>query len=134
MRRVYRGRAASASCGSSPAGDAAKIPSTAPSAAAAAINGYRVHLRPGERATVLCLACDRTQARIVRRYIAGYFREIPLLAPLVERETDDGLELNNGVEIIVGTNSFRAVRGRTAAIGGGLSTRVRRSPGWREAR
>jgi hypothetical protein len=64
---------------------------------------------------VLCLACDRAQARIVTRYIAGYFREIPLLAPLVERESDDGLELSNGVEIIVGTNSFRAVRGRTFA-------------------
>jgi hypothetical protein len=82
-------------------------------AAAAAMKDYRAHLRPGERATVLCLACDRSQARIVTRYIAGYFRETPLLAPLVERETDDGIELNNGVEIVVGTNSFRAVRGRT---------------------
>ncbi len=82
-------------------------------AAAAAMNDYRAHLRPGERATVLCLACDRSQARIVTRYIAGYFRETPLLSPLVEREGDDGLELSNGVEILVGTNSFRAVRGRT---------------------
>jgi hypothetical protein len=82
-------------------------------AAAASLGEYAQYLRPGERATVLCLACDRAQARIVARYIAGYFREIPLLAPLVERETDDGLELTNGVEIVVGTNSFRAVRGRT---------------------
>jgi hypothetical protein len=84
-------------------------------AAAAAMNDFRAHLRPGERATVLCLACDRSQARIVTRYIAGYFREVPLLAPLVERESDDGIELRNGVEIIVGTNSYRAVRGRTFA-------------------
>jgi hypothetical protein len=84
-------------------------------AAAAALGDYRAHLRPGERATVLCLACDRAQARIVTRYIAGYFRERPLLAPLVERENDDGLDLTNGVEIIVGTNSYRAVRGRTIA-------------------
>jgi hypothetical protein len=82
-------------------------------AAAAALGDYRAHLRPGERATVLCLACDRAQARIVTRYIAGYFREVPLLVPLVERENDDGIELNNSVEIVVGTNSYRAVRGRT---------------------
>jgi hypothetical protein len=82
-------------------------------AAAAALGDYRGHLRPGERATVLCLACDRAQARIVTRYIAGYFREQPLLSPLVERENDDGLDLTNGVEVVVGTNSFRAVRGRT---------------------
>jgi hypothetical protein len=81
-------------------------------ATAAALGDYRAHLRPGERATVMCLACDRAQARIVHRYIVAYFRN-PLLAPLVERETDDGLELTTGVEIIVATNSYRAVRGRS---------------------
>jgi hypothetical protein len=82
-------------------------------ATAAAMGDYREHLRPGERATVMCLACDREQARIVSRYVAGYFQSNPLLAPLVARETDDGLELTNGVEVVVATNSFRAVRGRT---------------------
>jgi hypothetical protein len=82
-------------------------------ATVAALGDYTDHLRPGERATVMCLACDRDQGRIVLRYIKGYFAEIPLLIPLVERETDDGLELSNRVEIIVATNSFRAVRGRT---------------------
>jgi hypothetical protein len=38
---------------------------------------------------------------------------VPLLQPLVARENDDGLELTNSVEIVVATNSFRAVRGRT---------------------
>jgi hypothetical protein len=32
-------------------------------------------LRPGERATVACLACDRDQANIVRKYIAGLVSE-----------------------------------------------------------
>ena len=82
-------------------------------ATAAAMGDYRAQLRPGERATIMCLACDRAQARIVARYITGYFRGNPLLAPLVERETDDGLELSTNVEIVVATNSFRAVRGRT---------------------
>jgi hypothetical protein len=78
-----------------------------------ALGDHRRHLRPGERAAVMCLAVDREQARIVHRYIAGYFREVPLLQPLVARENDDGLELTNSVEIVVATNSFRAVRGRT---------------------
>jgi hypothetical protein len=84
-------------------------------AAVAAIQDYSAYLRPGERASVICLAVDRAQARIVLRYIAGYFRENPLLAPLVTRWTDDGLELSNNVEIVVVTNSFRAIRGRTVA-------------------
>lgn len=82
-------------------------------ATAAAVRDYGTHLRPGERATVLCLACDRQQAKIVLRYIKGYFATVPLLQALVERETEDGLELNNRVEIIVATNDYRAVRGRT---------------------
>jgi hypothetical protein len=82
-------------------------------AAVAAIGDYREFLRPGERATVMSLATDREQAKIVHRYIVGYFAENLLLRQLVERETDDDLELNNGVEIVIATNSFRAVRGRT---------------------
>jgi hypothetical protein len=84
-------------------------------ATAAACIDYRPRLRPGERASILCLAVDRGQARIVHRYVAGYFRENPLLRPLVDRETDDGLELSNGVEIVIATNSYRSVRGRTIA-------------------
>jgi hypothetical protein len=82
-------------------------------AAVAAMIDYRAHLPPGERATVVCLACNRSQAAIVHRYIGGLLRETPLLAPLVERETDETIELANGVEIIIATNSYRAVRGRT---------------------
>jgi hypothetical protein len=81
----------------------------------AAIADYRPYLRPGERASILALAVDRVQARILTRYISGYF-ENALLRPLVERETADGLELNNGVEIIVATNSFRSIRGRSIAV------------------
>jgi hypothetical protein len=84
-------------------------------ATAASIINYAPYLRPGERASVLCLAVDRAQARIVHRYIAGYFRSVPLLQPLLRREDDDGLQLSNNVEIIIATNSFRAVRGRTIA-------------------
>jgi hypothetical protein len=82
-------------------------------ATVAALGNYRDRLRPGERATVMCLAVDRTQAKIVHRYIAGYFHKNALLRPLLVRESDDSIELSNDVEIVVATNSYRAIRGRT---------------------
>jgi hypothetical protein len=78
-----------------------------------AIDDYRDRLRPGEHAVVMCVAADRSQARIIFRYIQGYFQSIALLQPLVARETDYEIELTNGVLIIVATNSYKAVRGRT---------------------
>jgi hypothetical protein len=84
-------------------------------AATTALTDYRKFLRPGERASVLCLAVDRAQAAIVHRYIVGYFRDVPLLQRLAMRESNDGLELNNNCEVVIATNSFRSVRGRTVA-------------------
>ena len=78
----------------------------------AAFFNKRNRLRSGEIALCLALACDRDQAKIVLNYTKGYFREIPALKKLVRRETPIGLELNNGVEIATGTNSYRSVRGR----------------------
>jgi hypothetical protein len=79
----------------------------------AAISDHGARLRPGERATIFCIACDRAQAQVVLRYIKGYFANVPLLSAMVGRELADGLELSNNVEIIVGTNDYRALRGRT---------------------
>jgi hypothetical protein len=73
-------------------------------------------LRPGEAATVLCLATDKLQARIVDNYTRAYFQKIDLLRPLVERETAEGLELSTGAELIVLASSFRSVRGRSIAL------------------
>jgi hypothetical protein len=81
---------------------------------AAIFNDYRQRLRPGERASILCLAVDRAQARIIHRYTRGYFEQ-PLLAPLVANDAEEVLELNNGCEIIIGTTSYRSIRGRTLA-------------------
>jgi hypothetical protein len=73
-------------------------------------------LRPGELATVQCLACDREQAQIVLGYIKAFFEAIPDLAHLIVRETRLGLELASGVNITVATNSFRQTRGRTISL------------------
>jgi phage terminase large subunit-like protein len=69
-------------------------------------------LRPGERGVVMCLACDRDQAKIVLNYTRSYFTEIELFSGMISKETQFGFELTNGIDISVATNSFRSVRGR----------------------
>jgi hypothetical protein len=73
-------------------------------------------LRPGEKAVVQCLACDRDQAKIVLGYIRSHFDLVPPLAQMVTRRTANGIELQNDVSIEVGTNSYKAVRGRAFLV------------------
>jgi hypothetical protein len=82
----------------------------------AVFGDFQRHLRRGEKAMILCLAVDRTQAGIVFGYIKAYFEQIPPLVPLVRSISDSSVELTNGCEIVVATNSFRAIRGRTVAL------------------
>jgi len=82
----------------------------------AALFGDQDKLRRGEKAVALCLACDREQASIVLGYVKSYFQEIAPFKELVARETLNGLELKNGVDIIVATNSYRSIRGRTILL------------------
>jgi hypothetical protein len=65
-----------------------------------------------ERAMVACLACSRDQARIALDMTKSYFDEIPALKKMVVRETRDGFQLSNGVDIVVATNDYRSIRGR----------------------
>jgi hypothetical protein len=82
----------------------------------AAFHDYSRSLRPGEKATVMMLACDRDQARICHNYVQAYFDDVELLAPMVTTRTKSALELDNRVEVIVSTNDYRAVRGRAIAL------------------
>jgi hypothetical protein len=76
-------------------------------ALAAALFIQQHKLRPGERALVLCLACDRAQAKIILNYVKAFFTDIPSLAAMVQGDmTAEGFSLNNKVDIAVGTNSF----------------------------
>ncbi len=81
----------------------------------ACFRDYRSSLAPGERATVMVIAADRRQARVVLRYIAGFFESTPLLRPLIHRRTAEAIHLTSRVTIEVHTASFRAVRGYTVA-------------------
>jgi hypothetical protein len=51
---------------------------------------YRQHLQPGERATVMIIALDRRQARVVIRFIQGML-QIAMLREAVEACIDHGL-------------------------------------------
>ena len=82
---------------------------------AAGFRNYQEVLRPGEAATVLCLAVDKAQAGIVQRYAAAYFVKVPLLRSLVMAERADGLDLKTGAELLVLASNFRGVRGRSIA-------------------
>jgi hypothetical protein len=77
-----------------------------------AIN-FKGKLRPGEVATIMLLAVDREQSGIVKNYITAYFETIPALTKLVKSIDKDGVTLNNGVQIVIATNSYRSVRGRS---------------------
>jgi hypothetical protein len=71
-------------------------------------------LAAGERATVMLIAADRKQARVLHRYVRGLL-EAPLLARLVERETADSIDLSNGATIEIHTASMRTTRGYSCA-------------------
>ena len=83
---------------------------------AATVIDYRQHLRPGEKATVLLLAVDRDQARIIYSYIKSYFEQTAMLAAMVMKVGADTIELDNDCEITVATCNYRSVRGKTIAL------------------
>ena len=47
---------------------------------------YAQYLAPGERATILVLAADRKQARVIFRYISALLKQVPMLAQMIENE------------------------------------------------
>jgi hypothetical protein len=81
----------------------------------ACFRDYRSYLAPGERATVMVLAADRKQARVVMRYVTALLENVPILARLIERIGTESIDLNNSVTLEIHTASFRSVRGYTVA-------------------
>src|SRR4051812_23215728 len=78
----------------------------------ACFHDYRCYLSPGgERGTVLIIAVDRRQARVIFRYVRALLTGVPMLQRMIERETAEAFDLTNGVSIEVGAASFKSVRG-----------------------
>ena len=71
---------------------------------------YRRHLAPGERGTVMVIATDRKQARIILRYVRALL-QVPMLERMIQREAAESFDLDNSVTIEVATASYRSTRG-----------------------
>ena len=74
---------------------------------------YRRCLTPGERGTVLIIATNSKQARVIFRYVRALLTHVPMLAKLIERETAHSFDLSNGTTIEVHPVSMRTTRGYT---------------------
>jgi hypothetical protein len=78
----------------------------------ACLMDWRKYLGPGERGTIMVIASDRKQSRVIMRYIAGLL-EVPMLAARVESQSTESVDLQNRVTIEVHPASYRSVRGYT---------------------
>jgi hypothetical protein len=61
----------------------------------------------------MIIARDRRQARVIKRFITGLLKNVPMLKPLIEGETQETIALRNNVSIEIHTASFRSTRGYT---------------------
>jgi hypothetical protein len=71
------------------------------------------YLAPGELGTVMVLARDRRQARVIFRYCRALITRVPVLKQMVVRETAEEIELNTGIVLEIHTASFGSIRGYT---------------------
>ena len=67
----------------------------------------------GETGVLLVVAADLKQAGIVRDYIAATFESSPILAQLIRRQSNDTIELTNGISVECRPASYRKLRGAT---------------------
>jgi hypothetical protein len=79
----------------------------------ACFRDWSPYLTEGERATIAIIAADRKQSRVIFRYVTGLIQGVRILKPLIERETQESIDLSNGVTIEVGTASYKSIRGYT---------------------
>jgi hypothetical protein len=79
----------------------------------ACFKDWRSYLGPGEVATIMIVARDRRQARVIKRFVSGLLRAVPMLAATIEDEQVESITLKNRVHIEIHTASFRSTRGYT---------------------
>jgi hypothetical protein len=77
----------------------------------ACFKDWREYLGPGEVGTVMVIAADRRQARVILRYVKGLLARVPMLSRQVEGATRESISLHNRIVIEVHTASFRTTRG-----------------------
>jgi len=77
----------------------------------ACFKDWREYLGPGEKGTVMVIAADRKQARVIMRFVKGLLHAVPMLKALITSERAEIVELSNNLCIEIHTCSFRSVRG-----------------------
>jgi hypothetical protein len=77
----------------------------------ATFRDWHASLGPGEVGTVMVIAADRRQARVILRYVKGLLTSTPMLKQLIEGETRESISLRNRIVIEVHTASFKTTRG-----------------------
>lgn len=71
-------------------------------------------LAPGEVATIMVIAADRRQAKVIFGYCCGLINATPVLKSLLRREPSvDTISLTNRINIEIRTANFKTVRGYT---------------------
>ena len=79
----------------------------------ACFHDWRQYLGPGERGTIMIIARDRRQARVIKRFITGLLHEVKMLRATIEDESAETISLKNRISIEIHTASFRSTRGYT---------------------
>src|SRR5215468_1079599 len=79
----------------------------------ACFKDWRRYLGPGEHGTVMVIAADRRQARVIMRYCIGLLNAVPMLKRQVEGVTRESISLKNRIVVEIHTASFRTTRGYT---------------------
>ena len=83
--------------------------------ATANADAHRPHVPPGELVAVAIVANSQRQARIVHRWCRDYLKR-EHLEHLVVRDTDDEIELSNGMVIVTMPCTARSTRGYAIAV------------------
>ncbi len=79
----------------------------------ACFTDWSAYLAAGEVGTIMIIAADRKQARVIKRFVSGLLHSAPMLAATIEEETQESITLRNRVVIEIHTASFRSTRGYT---------------------
>jgi phage terminase large subunit-like protein len=81
----------------------------------ACFQNYRKYLGPGERATIMIIAADRRQARVIFRYVPGLLKSVSDLAKMIQSADRETINLDNRVTIEMHTAPIATVRGYSIA-------------------
>jgi hypothetical protein len=79
----------------------------------ACFRDWRPYLGPGEIGTIMIIAGDRKQARVILRFCRGLLKSVPMLRRQIESETDESITLRNSIVIEVHTARIASPRGYT---------------------